>query len=70
MYHSSNTNAWTHSWNYYGLLVLEGIGENMLRTILKLVQPCMGEGTCQLDILDRPSWGCELTSETFSIGGP
>ena len=32
----------------------------------------MGEGTCQLDILDRPSLERELTSETIpmSIGGP
>ena len=32
----------------------------------------MGEGACQLDILDIPSWGFELTSETIptSIGGP
>ena len=31
----------------------------------------MGEGACQLDISDRPSWRCELTSETIpiSIGG-
>ena len=30
-----------------------------------------GGGTCQLDIFDRPSWRCELTSETIpiSIGG-
>ena len=31
----------------------------------------MGEGACQLDILDRASWGRQLTSETIptSIGG-
>ena len=36
------------------------------------ISTTMGEGACQLDILDRPSWGCELTSETIpiSIGGP
>ena len=27
----------------------------------------MGEGACQLAILDRPSWGRELTSETIPI---
>ena len=32
----------------------------------------MGEGACQLDISERPSWGHELTSEAIpiSIGGP
>ena len=32
----------------------------------------MGEGACQLDILDSPSWRRELTSETIpiSLGGP
>ena len=32
----------------------------------------IGEMACQLDISDRPSWICELTSETIfiSIGGP
>ena len=31
----------------------------------------MGEGMCQLDNLDRATWGRELTSETIpiSIGG-
>ena len=27
----------------------------------------MGEGACQLDILDRPSWGCELTFEQTAV---
>ena len=32
----------------------------------------MGGGECRLDNLDRPSWRCELTSETIpiSIGDP
>ena len=31
----------------------------------------MREGACQLDDLDRTSWGCELTPATIpiSIGG-
>ena len=29
-----------------------------------------GGGACQLDILDKPSWGCQLTSEAIPISVP
>ena len=48
------------------------MGEYRRENTKHLFAYLMGEGTSQLDILDRPSLGCELTHETIptSIGGP
>ena len=48
------------------------MGEYRRENAKHLIAWLMGEGACQRDISDRPSWGQELTSETppISIGGP
>ena len=47
------------------------MGEYRRENAKHLYALLMGEGMCQLDILDRATWGHELTSEIIpiSIGG-
>ena len=47
------------------------MGEYRRENAKHLFAYLMGEAACQLDTLDRASWGRELTSETIpiSIGG-
>ena len=53
------------------LIFFQCMGEYRRENAKHLFAELMGEGACQLDILDIASWGCKLTSETIpiSIGG-
>ena len=43
------------------------MGEYREENAKHLFAKLMGKGACQIEILDRASWGRELTSETISI---
>ena len=49
------------------LNIFQCMGEYRRENAKHLFEKLMGEGSCQCDTLDKPSWGHELTCETIPI---